>query len=62
METEGQFAPLSTVLVFILVIAPIGAGALLFVLFKSGPVHDLGLFLIGAGVIVGGALFLMGRG
>lgn len=42
----------------LLVLLPIAGGGLLFLLFDAGPVHGLGLYLIGAGVIVGAALLL----
>lgn len=61
MGNESEGVPMSSGLAILLVVAPFAAGGLLFILFESGPIHDLGLFLIGAGVIVGGALLLMRR-
>lgn len=57
MAGETDLAP-SAWVAAALVVAPIVAGILLFVLFEGGPVHRLGLFMIGAGVIVGAALVL----
>lgn len=34
-------------------------GGLLFLLFENGPIHRLGLFTVGAGVLVGLAILLM---
>ncbi len=42
-----------------LVLLPIVGGGLLFFLFESGVVHRLGLFMMGAGVIVGSVLLLL---
>lgn len=49
---------ISVGLAVLLVLLPVVGGGLLFLLFDAGPVHRLGLYLIGAGVIVGAAILL----
>lgn len=51
--------PISVGLAVLLVLLPVVGGGLLFLLFDVGPVHRLGLYLIGAGVIVGAASLLL---
>jgi len=61
MERDTGEPPPSLGLVIILIATPIVLGGSLFFLFDTGPIHRLGLYLIGAGVLVGGIIFLWRR-
>lgn len=62
VNSDTREHPPSLWLVLILIVTPIVAGVSLFVLFETGPIHRLGLYLIGAGVLVGGMLVLWRKG
>jgi ABC-type molybdate transport system permease subunit len=51
----------SWVVAALLVLAPIVGGGLLLLAFEERTIHQLGLFLLGGGVIVGLALLLLRR-
>ena len=61
MDSATEGPPPSLGLVLFLIVTPIVAGVSLFLLFETGPIHRLGMYLIGAGVLVGGFLLLWQR-
>jgi hypothetical protein len=60
MGAESTSDALSDRWAVFFVLLPIIGGGTLFLLFESGDIHRLGLFLMGAGVVVGSALLLLG--
>lgn len=61
MNGDTAEPPPSLGLVLILLATPIVAGVSLLLFFETGPIHRLGLYLFGAGVLVGGVLLLWRR-
>lgn len=62
MGSDPADNPISIGVAVLLVALPVVAGGLLLVVFDAGAIHRLGLFMVGAGVIVGAAVLMLRSG